>query len=158
MKKRFIAMCLSVVLISGVSCCCGKKTEASTTEKPICEHASDYAFFETMDSEEYIGFLNELDCSSNREIIDISNGTYSRDSLGFKHVYTVTYKIREVVTQHTNIQYEYLLFETQNEQEYLLFLDELSDEYEIVDISNSVYVPKKSWPNKVYTVTYRKPL
>lgn len=153
MKKRFIfVMCLFVLFAITLSGC-GSSTETAKNQKLI----SDYLFFETEDSEEYLKFLNEMDGSSTQEIVGISNSSYAYKYIGPFTVYTVTYKICED-TKDTNTQYEYSLFETENEQEYLSFLDELSDEYEIVDISTGTYAFQDKGPYNTFVVTYRKPL
>ncbi len=153
MKKLFIfVMCLLVLFAITLSGC-DSSTETSETQKLI----SDYSFFETEDSEEYLKFLNEIDGSSTKKIVAISNSSYRRKYTGPFTVYTVTYKICED-TKDTNVQYEYSLFETEDEQKYLSFLDELSDEYEIVDISTGTYAFQYTGPYNTFIVTYRKPL
>lgn len=145
-------MCLLVLFAITLSGC-GSSTETGETQKLI----SDYSFFKTEDSEEYLNLLNEIDSSSTQEIVAISNSSYARKYTGPFNVYTVTYKVCED-TKDTNAQYEYSLFETEDEQEYLSFLEELNDEYEIVDISTATYSLQYTDPYNTFIVTYRKPL
>ena len=160
MKKRFIFMMwfvgvLCTIILSG----CGSSTENSTetAEEQMSLSNSDYSFFETKNSEEYLKFLNEIDNSSTHEIVTISNSTYAYRSNGPFNVYTVTYKACEG-TKYTNAKYEYSLFETNDQQEYLSFLRILSNEYEIVDISIGTFCIQYAGPFESFIVTYRKPL
>ena len=101
--------------------------------------------------------MNDIDTSSTYEIIAISNSSYGRKYTGPFNVYTVTYKACKD-SKSTNVKYEYSLFETENEQEYLSFLDELSDEFEIVDVSTGTYSFQYTGPYHIFIVTYRKAL
>ena len=148
MNKRFIiVMCLLTFFTIALSGC------SSSTET----YTGNHLFFETRDSAEYLKFLNDMDASSTQEIVSISNSSYGYKFTGPFNVYTVTYKVC-MDTQNTNVKYEYSLFETKKKQEYLSFLDELSDEFEIVDISTGTYAFQYTGPYHIFIVTYRKPL
>lgn len=151
MKKRFIFMMCLLVLFTITLSGCGSSTQKAETKK-----LSDYSFFETEDSEEYLEFLNELDRSSTQEIVSISNGAYSH-TFTCHTLYTVTYKVCKNA-KDTSTKYKYSLFETEDEQEYLSFLNELSNEYEIVDISTGTYAFRVTGPYNVFIITYRKQL
>lgn len=154
MKKRFIftliLLVLTAITISG--CGASKESSETSTASPLL---SNYLFFETENSEQYLNFLKELDSSTTYELVGISNCSYLKgyDSIT---VYTVTYKVCD--EKEPNHQYEYSLFETENKYEYLSFLDALSDEYEIVDISYGSYSFEIAGPFSTFIITYRKQL
>lgn len=153
MFKRFISVMCCLVLLTVALSGCSDSTETAKTQTLL----TDYSFFETQDSEEYLKFLNELDGSSTQEIVAISNGSYAYQVFGPYNMYTVTYKVCEE-PKDTNVQYEYSLFEAENEQECLSFLDELGDEYEIVNVSIGTYAFGTLGPYHSFIVTYRKAL
>lgn len=147
--KRFIFYLLVLVILGITLSGCGSSAETETVE-----NLSNYSFFETEDSEEYLKFLNELDSSNTHELVAIGNSTYGRKYSGPFNVYTVTYKICED-KKDTNVQYKYSLFETENEQEYLSFLENLSEDKEIVDVSVGSYAFQYSGPFNTFIITYR---
>ena len=86
------------------------KSDPIQNYEPL-QSVSDYSFWETTESKEYIDFLNELDSNENREIVSVSNSSYAFKYTGPYNIYTVMYKVYEG-SHNKNIHYKYSLFET----------------------------------------------
>ena len=132
------------------------KSDPIQNYEPL-QSVSDYSFWETTESKEYIDFLNELDSNENREIVSVSNSSYAFKYTGPYNIYTVTYKVYEG-SQNKNIHYKYSIFEAESEEELTDFLNTLSDEFEIFNISIATYAFEYTGPYHSFIVTYRNPL
>lgn len=154
MFKRFIAIISTVLLCFTIGGCgnSNKTSELQENKKTL----TDYNVFETTDSKEYTDFLKELDSSTNRKIVGISNDSYAFSHMGPRTIYTITYKICDNAHDIVDTEYEYFLFECHSEKEYLSFLDNLADEYEIFNVSIGSYALAHIGPSHIYIVTYRK--
>lgn len=98
MKKRIIAIFLTLVITSAMLVGCGdgtKKTifrSSDTALQKYMEFEGSYAIFETEDPQEYLKFLEDFDYSK-YEIVDISPGR-CKDYWSGRY-YIITYKIIE---------------------------------------------------------------
>ena len=134
--------------------------------------ADSYLLFETVDKEEYLQFLNELDSSDTYELSFVSVEVSYYGSHPFN--YSIVYKKSKKEKDPT--RYEYYLFESdfyprflefdfekRKEDDFWFFLDNLSNDSEIVDISIGIHCAKNHAmfpvePEKMFFITYRKPV
>ncbi len=126
MIKRVICICISLIFCFYISACSQPEPE---------NIVNDYSIFVTDNEEDYINFLNELNVSG---LVGISINSYASRFFGpFTH-YNVIYKICDYELEN-NEKYRYLLFKFETKQEYVKFLDEMKDDFELVDTSITSY-------------------
>lgn len=115
---------------------------------------TDYSFYQTHDSKAFLDMLHEIDISSNKELLSISNNCEIKSFNTLITNYTLTYKLLKnpkAIKSH----YNYFLYETDNEKDYLNFIKNSNMKYEVIDISIS-NIPNHISSFKHYIITYKK--
>lgn len=156
--KRFMALAFMVLFCFTIAGCGSSEKTSEVAENESVSTDTAYTTFRTKSSQEYTDFLEELDCSMDREFIAISNSSYAGAYSGPVTLYSVIYKVCDNEKDVPVKKYEYSVFEKKSEEECYAFLDTLGAEYEVVDISITSYAFGYSGPEHIYIVTYRKAL
>ena len=98
MKKRFIVtIVMTSVLVTG----CGPKAKTTQSSTNVSEKNTlgNYYLYETMETQQYLNFLETLD-ESKYEIVDISIGYKNRSLIGkYINHYAVTYRTIEKIEE-----------------------------------------------------------
>lgn len=133
-----------------------KTQEDSSSNIVRQSFANGYSVIQLTDTSEYLQYLNDLDSTSNKEILSVS---YERVRTPFNTLeshYIITYKTINPYSK-SNIHYKYSQYETENPEEFSKYVSNFPKDYEIFDISTSS-ITSDSNIKKQYVITFRHQL